>query len=170
MGTSDVQFAASRLATRLEQMGIPYAICGGLAVSAWGHRRTTADVDIVLTPEGLATFKAEAVVRDVERRTPVDLWPTGASPGGDGRSVRYPHPRGNAVTIDGKQFLDLPRLLEVKLASGLSVPSRLQDFADVIALVRANTRPEAYAELLHADVRAKYRELWGLAQHPRGEY
>jgi hypothetical protein len=166
MGVADVQLAANRLAARLEQMGIPYAICGGLAVSAWGHRRTTSDVDVLLTADGLEAFEAEALGRDGDGAA-VRILLAGR---GAATSVRFPHPQGNSVRIDGKQYLDLPRLVELKLASGLAAPDRLQDFADVIALVRSNALPQDYEERLHVDVRAKYRELWALAQRPTGEF
>jgi hypothetical protein len=184
MGTADVQLAANRLAAKLEELQIPYAICGGLAVAAHGHRRTTVDVDVLLTPSGLQRFKEQALgrgwlerfagsrgVRDTEHRTPIDFLLTGGAPGdGQPRGVRFPDPAACAVVIDGKRFVDLPRLIELKLASGLSAPDRLQDFADVIQLIRANALPEAYAEGLHAEVQPKYRELWGYAQRPTGEY
>ena len=51
MGTSDVHQALARITTRLEQRGIPYAVGGGMAVNAHGHRRTTTDVDVLLTPD-----------------------------------------------------------------------------------------------------------------------
>src|SRR5687768_8377735 len=57
MGEADVQVAAQRIAKRLSELGIPYAICGGLAVAAHGHRRVTSDVDVLLTPDGLKKFK-----------------------------------------------------------------------------------------------------------------
>src|SRR5437660_9934139 len=46
-----------RLAQRLEKAGIPYAVMGAMAVNLHGARRTTDDVDILLTPEGLAQFR-----------------------------------------------------------------------------------------------------------------
>ena len=184
MGTADVQLAANRVAAKLEELGIPYAICGGLAVSVHGHRRTTADVDVLLTPAGLQLFKAAALgrgwlekfegsrgVRDVEHRTPIDFLLTGGLPGdGKDRGIRFPDPSDCAVEIDGKRFLTLDKLIELKLASGMSAPDRLQDLADVLELVRAARLPLELAERLHDVVRAKYRELWELAQRPRAEF
>jgi hypothetical protein len=46
-----------RLAQRLEKAGIPYAVMGAMAVNLHGVRRTTDDVDRLLTPEGLAQFR-----------------------------------------------------------------------------------------------------------------
>jgi hypothetical protein len=61
MGTSDVHQALARVTNKLEELGIPYAICGGMAVNAHGYQRTTTDVDLLLTPAGHARFKAAAV-------------------------------------------------------------------------------------------------------------
>src|SRR5262252_9282638 len=143
MGTSDVQLAANRLAATLQELGIPYAICGGLAVFAHGHERMTVDVDVLLTPEGLRRFQEHALgrgwverfagsrgVRDAEHRVPIDILLTGSYPG-DGRpkGVAFPDPATASVELQGKRFLSLPRLIELKLASGLSRADRLQDFA-----------------------------------------
>ena len=51
-----------------------------------------------------------------------------------------------------------------QLASGLSAPDRLQDFADVIALIRVNALGQDYAAALSDYVRDKYAELWNAAQ------
>jgi len=184
MGTADVQLAADRLVKKLEELAIPYAICGGLAVSAHGHQRTTVDVDVVVTADGLSRFKAAALglgwlerfagsrgVRDTEHRTSIDFLLTGGSPADRAATgVTFPDPARCAVRIEGKQYIDLPHLIEMKLASGMTAPDRPRDFDDVIQLIRAAALPETFAAQLHADVRAKYRELWGYAQRPKGEF
>src|SRR5437660_8867300 len=53
--------AMRRLARRLQKAGIPYAIMGAMAVNAHGAERTTKDVDVLLTPEGLERFRKEFV-------------------------------------------------------------------------------------------------------------
>src|SRR5271157_5094047 len=50
-----------RLARRLKKAGIPYAVMGAMAVNAHGAERTTKDVDILLTTEGLERFRQEFV-------------------------------------------------------------------------------------------------------------
>src|SRR6266481_1294400 len=50
-----------RLARRLKKAGIPYAVMGAMAVNAHGAERTTRDVDVLLTPEGLERFRQEFV-------------------------------------------------------------------------------------------------------------
>jgi hypothetical protein len=58
----------------------------------------------------------------------------------------------------------LPRLIELKLASGMTAPHRLKDLADVVELVRAVHLPEELAGELDPYVREKYLELWRAAQ------
>jgi hypothetical protein len=180
MGTSDVHVALERVVQKLDELQIPYAICGGMAVNAHGHRRTTVDVDLLLTAEGLARFKAHALgrgwieklpgsrgMRDTDRRVPIDVLVTGGIPGdGTPRGVVFPDPAVVAVEHEGKRYLSLQKLIELKLASGLSAPDRPRDFDDVIQLVRANRLGEHFGDALHPFVQPKYRELWGYAQRP----
>jgi hypothetical protein len=59
-----------RLATRLRDEGIPYALLGGMALGEHGYVRMTEDVDVLLTPEGLERFRKarnEHVVRSAKR-------------------------------------------------------------------------------------------------------
>jgi hypothetical protein len=180
MGASDVHVALDRVARKLDELGIPYAICGGLAVNAHGHMRATIDVDVLLTAEGLAKFKANALgfgwlekfpgsrgVRDADRNVPIDILVSGGVPGdGTPHGVVFPDPAAVAIEKEGKRYLALATLIELKLASGLASPARLQDHADVVALIRANRLGEHFADPLHPYVQAKYRELWAHAQKP----
>jgi hypothetical protein len=179
-GTSDVHVALERAVARLEQHRIAYAIAGALAVYAHGHRRATTGIDLLLTPEGLAEFKAHALgrgwvekfpgsrgVRDAEARVPLDFLLTGGIPGdGTPRGVVFPDPAAVAIEREGRKYLSLQKLIELKLASGLSAPDRPRDFDDVIQLIRTNTLGEHFADALHPYVAPKYRELWGYAQRP----
>lgn len=180
MGTSDVHIALDRIVKKLEELAIPHAVCGGMAVNAHGHERTTTDVDLLLTPEGLARFRANALglgwverfpgsrgLRDTERKVPIDFLVTGGIPGdGTPRGVVFPDPAEVAVDVHGKHYLSLTKLIELKLASGLSAPDRPRDFDDVIQLIRVNALGEHVADSMHEYVRPKYRELWGYAQRP----
>ncbi len=53
-GRDQVHRTMYRLILDLEQAGVPYAVVGGMAVNGHGHRQTTDDVDVLLTPEGFA--------------------------------------------------------------------------------------------------------------------
>jgi len=181
MGESGVQRTFERMASRLEALHIDFALAGGLAVGVRGHLRLTVDVDILITEEGLARFKAQWLgrgyvekvpgmrsVRDAETGVSIDFLITGEFPG-DGRpkSVRFPNPASIPTSEPSTRVLDLRTLIELKLASGVSTPDRLQDLADVLALIRANDLLDSFAETLDESVRAKYRELWAAAQRPR---
>jgi len=184
MGKADVQRAVSRLVARLEELEIPHAIAGGLAVSAHGHVRVTVDVDVLLTAEGLERFKEASLgrgwvetfvgskgLRDTQHNVRIDVLLTDDYPGdGKPKPVRFPDPVTVAVRMDNMSFVSLPCLIELKLASGMSAPGRLQDLADVISLIRRNALAKDFAANLDAYVRAKYEELWEAAQQPEGEY
>ena len=58
MGQSQVDKALLQFAERLDAEQIPYAIIGAMALNAYGYRRVTEDVDVLLTADGLARFKA----------------------------------------------------------------------------------------------------------------
>jgi hypothetical protein len=178
MGESDVQRALEKVARLLEEDGIPYAIIGAMALNAYGYRRVTVDVDLLLTSEGLAMFKAKHLglgyvqkfpgskgIRDTENGVPIDVVLTGEYPG-DGlpKPVAFPDPALAAVRGERIALLPLPRTIELKLASGMTAPHRLKDLADVIEIIRILRLPAGLAEELDPYVREKYRELWGAAQ------
>jgi len=178
MGDSKVQRAANKVVRLLEQDRIPYALIGAMALNAYGYVRATVDVDLLLTREGLAAFKEKHLglgyvqrfpgskgVRDTEHGVTVDFVLTGEYPG-DGlpKPVSFPDPASAAVRVHQTSLLPLPRLLELKLASGISAPHRLKDLADVLETIRALNLPASLAEELNPYVREKYRELWQAAQ------
>jgi hypothetical protein len=41
------------LAAMLDEQGIEYALCGGMAMGVHGHLRTTIDIDMLVLPESL---------------------------------------------------------------------------------------------------------------------
>src|SRR5262245_48347790 len=45
-----------RLATRLDDQGIPYVLVGGMALGRYHYVRMTDDVDVLLTCEGFERF------------------------------------------------------------------------------------------------------------------
>jgi hypothetical protein len=62
------------------------------------------------------------------------------------------------------RFITLEKLVELKLASGMTAPHRLRDLADVQDLIIALDLPLELEEKLDASVRAEYRRLWQAAQ------
>src|SRR4051812_20200604 len=132
--------AMRRLARRLKKAGIPYAIMGAMAVNAHGAERTTRDVDVLLTPEGLERFRQEFVGEEyeqvegrprrfVERQSgvTVDCLLTGRYPGsGKPGPLAFPDPTEASQEIEKVRVLTLPQLIQLKLAA-----RRYYDFGDV---------------------------------------
>jgi hypothetical protein len=177
-GESKVQQALNKAARLLDEDGIPYALIGAMALNAYGYERVTVDVDLLLTREGLESFKKKHLglgyvekfpgskgLRDTEFGVTVDVVLAGEYPG-DGlpKPVVFPDPAGVAVRGERVALLPLPRLIELKLASGMTAPHRLKDLADVIEVIRILKLPAELAEELDPYVHEKYRELWQAAQ------
>ena len=173
MGLDEVHKALMRLTAALEADGIPYAIAGAMALNAHGYRRVTTGVDVLLTREGLARFKANHLgrgwverfpgskgMRDAELGVKIDVLIAGDYPGdGKPKSVSFPDP-AVAVRGEGFQVLPVEKLVELKLASGLTNPDRLKDLADVQELVRHAGLALELADSLDPMVRDKYVEIW----------
>lgn len=180
-GSGALHVTLQKLAQRLQAEGIAYALIGGLAMAEHGYVRLTEDIDLVLTPAGLDRFNARMVgrgyrpafqgarktFRDTDTGVRIEILTSGEYPG-DGlpKPVAFPDPDlpGVVVEIDGVQVLALDRLIELKLASGLSAPHRLRDLADVQDLIVRLEMPLSLADALDPSVRTKYVELWKQAQ------
>lgn len=169
-----VQETMKRIASRLTEAGIPYAICGGMALYRHGFRRFTEDVDILVTREGLdqlhellegrgfiKTYQQGKNLRDTTNGVKVEFLITGEFPG-DGRpkEVAFPNPAEAAEVSQDVKILSLPWLITLKLASGLTGRDREKDFVDVSALIKARGLPLEIADSLPVMVREKFIELW----------
>jgi hypothetical protein len=166
-GKDEVHKTMRRAARRLERAGIPYAVVGGMAVNAHRYRRTTGDVDFLLTRAGLEAFRQRfvgknyAAVPEHPRRfldrtsgITIDILVTGRFPGsGEPGPIPYPNPERVSEVIDKIRVVDLVTLVQLKLAA-----RRLKDFADVVDLIRFNDLDESFAERLHPSVRSDYIE------------
>ena len=165
----------------LEETTIPYAVLGAIALGRHGYRRMTVGINLLLTPEGLAQFKDRFVGRGYAPAFPgaaksfraadtgvrVDVITTGEYPG-DGlpKPVVFPHPAEVSVDMAGVRIVTLEKLIEFKLASGISAPHRLRDLADVQDTIRTLHLPPDLADRLDPSVRPAYLDLWQRAQTP----
>lgn len=165
--TDPVHQAARRLVRRLERAGIAYAIAGAMAVNAHGARRTTDDVDVLLSRKGLEQFKESMVGkwyatvpgrprRFIERQSgvKVDVLVTGGRPGfGQPVPFSFPDPARASETIEKTQVLALANLIQLKLAA-----RRYYDFGDVAKLVKVHNLDESYLGNLHPFVHHDFIE------------
>ena len=173
-GKGAVQEALLRITGRLNELGIPYCVAGGMALFQHGYRRFTEDVDILVTREGLKEiharldglgylppFPRSKNLRDTENGVRVEFLVTGDFPGdGKPKPLAFPDPTAAGTLSQGITFLSLPRLIELKLASGMTNPGRIRDLSDVMELIKLRNLPESYAEELNPYVQSKFRELW----------
>jgi len=172
-----------KIARRLHELGVPYAVVGGMALDAHGFTRLTTDVDILVTKESLKTihdrleglgyvppFANSKHLRDAEHGVRVEFLVSGEFPGdGKPKPVAFPDPSESAVEIAGISYLSLPKIIELKLASGMTSSGRLKDLGDVQELIKALGLPIEFAEQLNPYVRPKYVELWeGIRDAPVG--
>ncbi len=178
---SAVHKALRKIARRLDELGVPYAVAGGMALFLHGYRRFTEDVDILVAKDGLRLiherleglgylplFPGSKNLRDAESGVRIEFLVEGEYPGdGKPKPVAFPDPAAAGVEKDGIVYLSLPKLIELKLASGLTNPLRLKDIVDVQELIMLLKPRAEFAEKLDPFVRAKYLELWTLIRdHP----
>jgi len=180
MRRGKVHQTMERIAQRLASEGIPYVIIGGMAINALGYERVTTDVDLLTTREGLdeihkklvgrgympAFQGARKAFRDTTTSVKVEFITTGEYPGdGKPKPVVFPDPRDVTIEIEGINVIQLEKLIELKLASGLSAPHRIFDLGDVAHLIQSLNPPRELGEKLDPTVRDEFYRLWDASQN-----
>ena len=79
---------------------------------------------------------------------------------GKPKPVQFPVPSDASIEIDGVRVVTLDKLIELKLASGMTAPDRLKDLADVQELIKACQLNSQFATRLNTYVRDEYLRLW----------
>jgi hypothetical protein len=175
MGEGSLNNALAQLCEDLDRYEIDYMVIGAVALMAHGYPRFTEDIDLVLTREGLEAFHRELIgldyvpafegarkrFRATRGGVPVEVIVAGEFLG-DGKSkpVSVPNPAAASVEMDGVRVVTLEKLVELKLASGMTAPDRLKDLADVQELIKARSLGSEFAEELNPYVRGQYMRLW----------
>jgi hypothetical protein len=176
-GRGAVHETLARLTRRLDELGVPYVIAGGMALFIHGYRRFTEDIDLLVTRDGLQQihqrldglgyvrpFDKSKNLRDAQSKVKIEFLLTGDYPGdGKPKPISFPDPEKVAETVRGFRVLNLEKLIELKLASGMSGAGRAKDLADVQELIKTLGLPRDFAAKLHADVQPKYLSLWDAA-------
>jgi len=112
---SAVHRTLRRVVKRLDELGVPYAVAGGMALFLHGFRRFTEDVDILVTKDGLrliheqleglgyvAPFQGSKNLRDADTGVRIEFLVTGEYPGdGKPKPVAFPDPAAVGVERDG---------------------------------------------------------------------
>ncbi len=174
----------NRICRRLSELQIPYAVVGGLALFQHGYRRFTEDVDLLVTEDGLERIHSELEgrgylppfahsknLRDTETGVRIEFLIAGQYPGdGKPKPVAFPNPADASVELDGLCYLQLTKLIELKLASGMTNRHRGQDLVDVQNLIEVLDLPRNFGDQLDPYVRTKFGELWDVARGISSRY
>lgn len=172
-----------KVARRLDELRVPYAVVGGMALFQHGLRRFTEDIDILVTKPDLKRIHQaldglgylplhprSRHLRDTESGVRIEFRITGDYPGdGKVKPVAFPDPRDVALLADGVRYINLANLVELKLASGMTNPGRMRDLADVQELIKVLNLPESFAGQLNPFVREQFRTLWADSADTRPE-
>lgn len=182
MGKGILNETLQRIAKDLERLQIDYSLIGAVALNNYGYRRFTEDIDLLLTREGLEKFRMELVgkgyrpafegatrkFRTTDENVTIEIITSGEFPGdGKPKPVQFPNPSEVSIDIDGVKTLTLEKLIELKLASGITAPHRLKDLADVQEIINIKNLDAAFAEKLNPFVREKFLELQDAVEKSR---
>ncbi|MCE9604404.1 MAG: nucleotidyl transferase AbiEii/AbiGii toxin family protein [Planctomycetia bacterium] len=173
-GRGKVQESLSRIAKSLNELGIPYAVAGGMSLYLHGYRRYTEDVDIIVTKEGAKRIYAELEgrgyvrpfeksknLRDTQTGVKIEFLIAGRFPGDDKpKSISFPDPDTVYELKDGIRVLNLPTIVSLKLASWMTGQDRAKDLGDVQELVKTFDLPESFVDSLHPYVKEAFSDMW----------
>jgi hypothetical protein len=174
MGEGIINETLRRVTADLENRGIDYSVISAIALNQHGYRRFTEDIDLLMTQEGLEKFQTELVglgyrpafngatkkFRTTQENVTVEIITEGEFPGdGKPKPIQFPNPNESQIEIDGIKTLTLEKLVELKLASGITAPHRLKDLADVQEIIKIKGLTADFAEKLNPFVREKFLEL-----------
>ena len=163
-----------KLVKDLETREIDYSVIGAIALNQHGYRRFTEDINLLLTSKGLEKIQNELVglgyhpafqgatkkFRTTDENVTIEIITAGEFPGdGKEKPVRFEAPTENQIVIDGIKTLELAKLVELKIASGMTAPHRLKDLADVQEVIKIKKLGADFAEQLNPYVREKFLEL-----------
>ncbi|MEM9369009.1 MAG: hypothetical protein AAGD07_23720 [Planctomycetota bacterium] len=172
LGNESLWSVAQRCSELFNNAGIPYGICGGVAVCLHGYQRNTVDVDLIIRPVDTDrvrslleangfTWNPDEAEFTTEEGFVVQFLVAGAK-AGRGSEVHIAVPEGdlNVEEIEGMSVVRLSRLIEMKIACGASNLRRThRDFADVVELIAIRELDSSFARFLHKSVRSTFRDL-----------
>jgi hypothetical protein len=175
-GSSKLHDSLRTLAKQLDVLGIPYAVVGGMALTAHGFARMTDDIDVLVTRADLKrlhdavvgrgyrrVFEGSKSLRDTRTGVKIEFLLAGDFPGsGKPQPLSFPSPsQTERLVHEGVSFIGLARLVELKLASGMTGGvDRARDLVDVQRLIDILHLPREFSADLHEYVRPEYEKIW----------
>ncbi len=171
---NEVHKSLKQLSKKLDELEIPYVLAGAMALNYHGYQRFTVDIDIIISKENLTRvhqsltgkgylpkFQGSKNLRDTINKVAIDIIVAGDFPGdGKPKELTFPDPAACYVEIEGIKCLPLEKLVELKLASGMTSHHRLKDIADVQELIKSLHLPKDFSNKLHPWVQPKFLEIY----------
>lgn len=124
-----IEAAARKASKQLKEIGARHALIGGLAVGAYGHPRTTGDVDFLVGDELFIKHKGGVVT--IDSAFPIAIGDVSIDPVG----IIEPHleaPLNNSPESENIPVVPVEVLVYLKLKAG-----RHKDLGDVEGLIEA---------------------------------
>ncbi|ELR98227.1 hypothetical protein [Gloeocapsa sp. PCC 73106] len=174
MIAGDIWESINQLNRNLKSKKIDYCLVESIALNLHGYERLTTDVDILMDGENLARFTRELIGLGYRpaflgakktfydtKKTRIEILVTREYPGdGKPKPISFPNPTEVLTEIDSLPVINLEKLIEMKLASGISNPGRFKDLGDVQEMIKVLDLPLDFMESLSPYVQDKYMELW----------
>ncbi len=169
-----------KIARKLDELQIPHAVIGALAFFHHGYRYFTEVVELLVTKDDWRTILEKLVgdgwvlplangryLRDAETGVKILFFTTGEYPGDHKpKPITFPDPRNVAIGIGGLSIIELPRLIDLKLTVGLSLPHVCRDIVDVQEAIIHIPLGAEFGQKLLPCVREKYAELLAASTAP----
>lgn len=172
LGNESLWDVAARCHELLSEAGIAYSVCGGVAVCLHGYQRNTTDLDLVIRSDDSeavrriltdAGYQWDAEQAEFRTQNGIAIqFVIAGQKAGKGTEVAVSDPVGdlNVEQIEGLSVVRLSRLIEMKIACGMSNLRRThKDFADVVELILIRNLDRSFARFLHKSLRPTFREL-----------
>jgi hypothetical protein len=106
-------------------------------------------------------FAASKNLKDATNGVRIEFLISGEYPGdGKPKPVAFPRPQDVFEVRDGIKVLQLPRLIELKLASFMTGKARSKDLGDVEELIRALQLKRDFSAQLNPYVRKLFDDTW----------
>lgn len=166
---------------------LKYSIIGGMAVNYFGYKRSTSDVDLIISEPDFLKFEQLynnsnqfdyrfkngnkfayinrlSRYKWIDKRNNVNIDLISTNENNNEVYIPFPEPISDNILIDEKtrvHYSTLPNLISLKLGSftenGLR---RSKDQSDVVELMTANKLDENFAVLLHPKIRHLYLKMY----------
>jgi len=158
------------ISSLFDKYDINHVFIGGALLPMYEYYRNTGDVDILVDKKDKNKIKNISIgyikFSDTYRhgivhkiKTAIDVLYSGDKIGDKG-NLKLPNVDGVKSIQKEIPVLDLKKLIEFKLGSGLYANDRFNDFPDIKYLIKYNKLKKEFIQNIEKELVQKYQELW----------